>query len=60
LTGFAADSPTSELAAKCSTASMLHSASTLAARTRIAPRTNAAPGGTASWYLVDKSSRTVT
>ena len=60
LAGFATDSPTCELAAKCSTASMPRSASTLAALSLIEPRMKAAPPGTASSCPVDRSSRTVT
>ncbi len=57
--GLATDSPTSDLAAKCSTASV-PSASTRAASSRSVPRTNVAFGGTASACPVDRSSRTVT
>ena len=59
LAGSATDSPTSDLAAKCSTASM-PSLSTSAAHSRSVPRTNVAPVGTASAYPVDRSSSTVT
>ena len=47
LAGSATDSPTSDFAAKCRTASM-PSASTSAAASRTVPLTNVAPGGTAS------------
>ena len=59
LAGFATDSPTSDLAAKCSTAST-PSESTSAAQSRSVPLTNVAPGGTASANPVDRSSSTVT
>ena len=59
LAGSATDSPTSDLAAKCSTASV-PSASTSAAQSRSVPLMNAAPAGTASAYPVDRSSSTVT
>ena len=60
LAGSATDSPTSELPAKCSTASMSRSASTLAALSLIVPRTNAAPSGYCVFVPGDRSSRTVT
>ena len=59
LAGSAIDSPTSDFAAKCSTAST-PSASTSAASSRSVPLTNAAPAGTASGCPVDRSSSTVT
>ena len=59
LAGSATDSPTSDLAAKCSTASM-PSESTSAEQSRSVPLTNVAPGGTASANPVDRSSSTVT
>src|SRR5215469_1609662 len=59
LPGSATDSPTSDLAAKCSTASM-PLASTGTASVRTSPQTNRAPDGTASAWPVDRSSSTVT
>ena len=59
LAGSATDSPTSDLAAKCSTASA-PSEITSAAQSRSVPLTNVAPGGTASACPVDRSSSTVT
>jgi hypothetical protein len=53
------DSGTSDLAAKCSTASMPPLASTSPASVTPA-RTNSAPAGTASACPVDRSSSTVT
>ena len=59
LAGSATDSPTSDFAAKCRTASM-PSASTSAAQSRSVPLTKVTPAGTASAYPVDRSSSTVT
>ena len=59
LAGSATDSPTSDLAAKCNTASA-PSASTSAAQSRSVSLTNVAPAGTASACPVDRSSSTVT
>ena len=59
LAGSATDSPTSDLAAKCSTPSV-PSASTSAAQSRSVPLTKVAPAGTASACPVDRSSSTVT
>ena len=56
--GLATDSPTSDLAAKCSTASTPSASS--GAASRMLPRTNGRPAGTASWCPVDRSSSTVT
>src|SRR5690606_6917649 len=57
--GFSTDSPTSDLAAKCSTASKPAPSSTCAASV-IDPCTNRAPAGTASAWPVDRSSSTTT
>ena len=57
--GYATDSPTSDLAAKWSTAST-PSASTLAASLRMSPTVNSAPSGTPARCPVDRSSSTTT
>ncbi len=57
--GLAMDSPTSDRAAKCSTAST-PPASTAAASAWTRPATKVAPAGTASACPVDRSSSTVT
>ena len=59
LAGSATDSPTSDLAARWTTAS-IPSVSTSAAQSRSVPLMNTAPGGTASACPVDRSSSTVT
>ena len=58
--GCATDSPTSDLAAKCSTASMPVASTAAASSPRIDPRWNVTPAGTASAWPVDRSSSTTT